>query len=408
MSLLVAALVLVVPLGVAADDDVVPVYGDPLASTTPTNFVPDDDRDERPLRSDAAYAELAALLREAYAGDPAEWPAARVRPGADFTPLGLVPPAPQPPGNPSTDAKRELGELLFFDGRLSGTGQMSCGSCHVAELGWADGRARSLGHGAGQLQRNTPSMLNAGHQRFLFHDGRAASLEELVVAVLTNADEMAADPEALVEGVAAIPGYAPLFDAAFGDHEVTVERIAQAVAVHVRDVVSEPSSDFDDFLEGDVEALSDAAVRGLHLFRTDAGCVNCHSGPILSDGGFHNLGLTYYGRRFEDLGRYRVTGDPDDVGRFRTPSLRNVARTAPYSHTGFFPDLLGMVNVYDAGGARPRRPEKFADDPLWPTTSELLVPLHLNDRDKADLVAFLESLTERSRRDVLPELPADR
>lgn len=404
MPTLAALLALAIPL--AAHDDT-PVYGDPLVSTTPTNFVPVDDRDERPLRSDDEYAELAARLREAYAGDVATWPPAQTLPGADVTPMGLVPPAPEPRDNPSTDTKRELGELLFFDGRLSGTSQMACGSCHVAELGWADGRARSLGHGAGQLQRNTPSMLNAGHQEFLFADGRAGSLEELVVAVLTNADEMANDPEAIEAGIRAIPGYPPLFEAAFGDERVTLDRVAKAVAVHVRDVVSEPSSDFDDFLEGDVDALSDEALRGLHLFRTDAGCMNCHSGPILSDGGFHNIGLAYYGRRFEDLGRYRVTNDPADVGRFRTPSLRNVARTAPYAHTGFFPDLLGMVNIYDAGGARPRRPDKFADDPLWPTTSDLLRPLHLNDRDKADLVAFLESLTERGRRDMLPELPPD-
>lgn len=364
---------------------------------------PDDDA-PIPARGAMSPDELAAALRVAYAGGPALWPPATVLPGADVTPLGPLPAAPEPRDNPSTDAKAGLGRLLFFDGRLSGSGQMSCASCHVAELGWADGRSRSLGHGAGQLERNTPSMLNAAHQRHLFADGRASSLEELVVAVLTNEHEMATDAEQVERAVRAIPGYRPLFDEAFGDDGVTLERIAQAVAVHVRGVVSESSADFDDLLEGDVDAVADDALRGLHLFRTDAGCINCHSGPLLSDGGFHNIGLTYYGRRYEDLGRYRVTGDPADVGRFRTPSLRNVARTAPYTHTGFL-DLPGLINVYDAGGARPKRKDSQADDPLFPETSELLRPLDLTDGEKADLLAFLESLTERRRRDLVPELP---
>lgn len=359
-----------------------------------------------PSRHDADPDDYVEALREAYARPPEHWPPPTLAEGVEHRELGPLPgPPPEPPGNPTTPAKAELGELLFFDGRLSGTGQMACASCHVAELGWADGRARSLGHGAGQLQRNTPSMLNAAYGEHLFWDGRASSLEALVVAVLTNEHEMAADPAQVEAAIAGIPGYAPLFQAAFGDSDVTLERIAAAIASHVRGIVSEPSADFDDFLEGEPDALSDAALRGLHLFRTDAGCLQCHGGPLLTDGAFHNLGLTYYGRKYEDLGRYRITGDIADVGAFKTPGLRNVARTAPYTHVGFF-ELPGLINIYNAGGSHPRQPDELVGDPLWPQTSPLLRKLGLDAGDKADLIAFLESLTERRRRDLVPDLPA--
>lgn len=387
-----------------SSEAVVWLYPDPLVSTTPTNFEPEDRRDFRPVRSDAEYAALAATLREVYSLPVEAWPAPHLAEGVEHRELGPVPEAVYPEANPYSEAKAELGRLLFFDGRLSGPGQMSCGSCHVADLGWADGRARSLGHGAHQLQRNTPSMLNAAHLDELFWDGRVTSLEDLVSAVLHNPEEMSSSAGEVAARVEAIEGYGPLFEAAFGDEGVTFERITQAIATHVRTVVSEPSSAFDRFLGGKKDALSDEAVRGLHLFRTDARCMNCHNGPLMTDGRFHNNGLAYYGRKFEDLGRYRVTKDPEDVGRFRTQGLRNIGRTAPYMHVGFF-DLTGVINLYNAGGARTKPRGDQAEDPLWPETSELLVPLHLNERDRADLEAFLASLTERRRRDMLPELP---
>ncbi|MGA0061064.1 MAG: cytochrome-c peroxidase, partial [Planctomycetota bacterium] len=168
---------------------------------------------------------------------------------------------------------------------------------------------------------------------------------------------------------------------------------------------SDGSAAFDRFLAGEAEARDDAAVRGLHLFRTKARCANCHHGPLLTDFGFHDLGLSYYGRKFEDLGRYRVTGDPADVGRFKTPSLRNVARTAPYMHNGLFA-LDGVLNMYSAGMATLRRKPEQADDPLFPTKSPLLKELDLDAGEKADVIAFLEALTERRRRVRPPEMPA--
>lgn len=390
-----------------SEADLFDVLPDPLRTTTQTGFTPTSDRDERPMLKEHQYRSLAALLREVYSQPPTTWPAPHIDPDAEFTELGPVPgKGVFPEDNPYSAAKAELGRMLFFDGRLSGPQQMACASCHVADLGWADGRARSLGHGTVQLERNTPSLLNSGYSPTLFWDGRAKSLEALTAEVLQNTDEMHATPDEIVERLLRLKGYREAFAKAFGDEEITFERIIQAIATHVRTVVSEPSSDFDRFLAGKRDALSDEAVRGLHLFRTDARCVNCHNGPLLTDGRFHNLGLTYYGRKYEDLGRYRVTKDPQDVGRFKTPSLRNVARTAPYMHVGFF-DLEGVINIYNAGGAEPRMREEFANDPLYPKKSHHLVPLHLNEQDKRDLLAFLHSLTERRRRDLAPDLPKE-
>lgn len=383
------------------------VIENPLVSTDPVGFNPESRHDERPLLSEVQYRDLAGVLRSVYTQPADQWPKPHVDEGVAFVELGLMPAeTPYPADNPPDDAKAELGKLLFFDGRLSGPGQMSCASCHTADLGWADGRARSLGHGAHQLSRNTPSMLNSAFMPALFWDGRAESLEDLVVAVLTNIKEMNATPDHAVNTVAAIPGYVERFEAVFGKDSVNMDNIAKAMATHIRTVRSEPSSAFDRFLMGDSKQLSDSAVRGLHLFRTDARCVNCHSGPMLTDNQFHDLGLSYYGRKYEDLGRYEVTHDNDDVGKFKTPSLRNVSRTAPYMHVGFF-DLKGVVNMYNAGMATLKPKPEQADDPLFPTKSPLLEPLHLNEQDRADLVAFLESLTERRRRDLAPTLPED-
>ncbi|WP_432799759.1 cytochrome-c peroxidase [Poriferisphaera sp. WC338] len=388
----------------SGDTSVLSLIDDPLTSTTVRGFKPERRQDQRPMLSEAQYAELAGVLREVYTKPIESWPKANVDEGVAFVEMGAVGESRFPENNPFTKEKATLGKLLFFDGRLSGTSQMSCGSCHVAELGWGDGRARSLGHGAKQLGRNTPSMLNAAFADRLFWDGRAGSLEELVVAVLTNEHEMSTTPDAVVKVVKRIKGYELMFVEVFGDSEITMQRIAMAMATHVRTVVSEPSSKFDRMLKGHRDALSDSALRGLHLFRTDARCVNCHMGPQLTDQKFHNLGLSYYGRKFEDLGQYNFTGRKEDVGKFRTPSLRNIARTAPYTHVGFF-DLKGMINMYNAGMPMLKRKAKHEGDELFPTKSELLKPLHLNKQDRADLQAFLESLTERRRRDLLPELP---
>ncbi|MFM1871570.1 MAG: hypothetical protein RL398_992 [Planctomycetota bacterium] len=346
-----------------------------------------------------------ATLRATYARPAVEWPAPTIDAGVAFVELGAPPKPTYPPDNPWTKEKQALGHALFFDGRLSGTGQMSCASCHDSGLGWSDGRTTSFGHGAVALGRNAPSILNAGHATALFWDGRAASLEDQALAVFENGKEMATTGAEVVAKLRSSQGYRALFAAAFGDGEPTLARALAAIATFERAQVSDGSAPFDKFLAGDHAALSDAEVRGMHLFRTKARCANCHHGPLLSDGAFHDLGLSYYGRKYEDLGRYRVTNDPADVGRFKTPSLRNVARTAPYMHNGMF-DLDGIVNMYDAGMSTLRRKPEQAKDPLFPTKSPLLQKLGLTPAEKADLSAFLQALTERRRVVRAPELPA--
>ena len=150
--------------------------------------------------------------------------------------------------------------------------------------------------------------------------------------------------------------------------------------------------------------MSDAAIRGMDLFRRDARCMNCHHGPLFSDGQFHDVGLSYYGRKYEDLGRYNVTGDPADVGRFRTPTLRDVTATGPLMHNGLF-QLPGVLNMYNAGMPTLKRKEHQQDDELFPTKSPHLKPLGLNKQDLSDLAAFLSTLEEPKLRVRPPELP---
>lgn len=349
-------------------------------------------------------AQWAASLREQYARPPAEWPAPSYMATEPYRELGLVV-RPAASEDPAHAARVDLGRTLFFDARLSGTGQMACASCHDAELGWGDGRTTSFGHGFQPLARNAPSILNAAFGQSFFWDGRAASLEDQALAVFENPGEMHSSGEAVVRTLSGSRAYRAMFEAAWGRAEPTLELALKSIAEFERTLTSDGSSDFDDFLEGKKQALSDEAVRGLHLFRTKAHCVNCHNGPLLTDGGFHDLGLSYYGRELQDLGRYEVTKDPADVGRFKTPSLRNVGRTAPYMHNGLF-DIDGILNMYDAGMVTLKRKPAQADDPLFPTKSPLLRELGLTVQDKADLKAFLQSLTERRRRVRAPDMPA--
>ena len=354
--------------------------------------------------AEASAATDAAAIRALYARPSSEWPAPTIDAGVAFVELGPAPRLPLPQDE-AGKAKVELGKALFFDARLSGTGQMACASCHDSDLGFADGRTTSFGHGFHQLRRNAPSILNSAALPSLFWDGRAKSLEDQALMVFENADEMHTSGADVVSKVAQSKGYRERFRAAFGDDEVTLPRTLQAIAAFEATVQSDGSSAFDKFVAGDAAALSDDAVVGLHLFRTKARCANCHNGPLFTDHSFHDLGLSYYGRELEDLGRYRVTNDRADVGKFKTPSLRNVTRTAPYMHNGLF-DLEGVVNMYSAGMATLRRKPGQEDDPLFPTKSPLLQKLDLTKDEKRALLAFLQSLEERRRRIRPPEMPA--
>jgi cytochrome c peroxidase len=332
-----------------------------------------------------------AELRLAYAGAPDAWPRPTLGDGATFAEFAPLPPAPSPADNPATPAKVALGQRLFDDPRLSASGQIACASCHARELGFADGLRTSFGHDRQRGRRNSPSLATAAWMTTLFWDGRSGSLEEQSLHPLIDPLEMAGKLDVIEARVAAEPAYAADFRAAFGDETVTIARIAQALAAFQRSLAPRRSK-WSRFIGGDRNALNDQELRGLHLFRTKGGCANCHSGPLLSDQKFHNIGLHFYGREREDLGRYEVTGDAKDVGAFRTPSLLNLGRSGPWMHNGLLPDLNGVVAFYNAGGARPRPRPDQVNDPLFPTTDVLLEPRGLTPQERADLVAFLEAL----------------
>lgn len=345
----------------------------------------------------------AARLREVYQRPAVEWPVPQADPGVDWRELGLLPAVAPPADNPTSPEKVELGKKLFFDPRVSGSGQIACASCHDPDLGWADGRTTAYGHRREPLKRNAPTIMNLAHMPAMFWDGRAESLEGQALQVILNPSEMSAKRDQVAEELTSIPEYRQAFKVVFGSEQVDLDRAAKAIAAFERSIVGGRSR-FDKFLRGDREALSDDAVLGLDLFRGKARCINCHNGPAFSDGKFHDLGLSYYGRELEDLGRYEVTDKAEDVGRFRTPTLRNIAATGPYMHNGLF-ELTGVLNMYNAGMATLRRKPEQAADPLFPTKSALLKPLGLNKQELGDLKAFLESLTEPKLRVRAPALP---
>ena len=357
----------------------------------------------RPSLSAEQRTEWAARLRDLYARPAAEWPAPNVDSTVEWVEIGLLPQPSHPETNPYSKEKADLGRMLFFDPRLSSGGQMACASCHDPDLGWADGRTTSFGLDRTPLSRNAPTVLNVAFQKQFFWDGRAESLEVQARHVMLNPAEMAGTEERVEETLSQLPGYRRGFADAFGCDEITFELVGKALATYERTLIGGHSR-FDAFLRGRTDALDDRQVIGLHLYRTQARCMNCHHGPAFSDGKLHNLGLSYYGRKFEDLGAYAVTGRSEDVGKFRTPTLRNIANTGPYMHNGLF-ELPGVLNMYSAGMPTLRRKGHQADDHLFPTKSPLLKSLSLSQQDLSDLLAFLDALSEPPRRIRPPELP---
>lgn len=344
-------------------------------------------------------------LRKLYSStDISKYPKAEIDSTViNFQELGVLPPVAFPDDNPFSEAKRELGKILFFDPRLSSSGQISCASCHDPDLGWGDGKRVSHGHNREPGKRNAKTIINSAYATSLFWDGRASSLEDQAKFPIKDEKEMNHDLKKAEKRIRKIKGYKPLFKAAYGDEKVTLTRITKAIATFERTVVSRKSH-FDKFIEGDSTQLSDKEVLGLHLFRTKARCINCHNSPYFSDNQFHNLGLTYYKRKFEDLGLYNITHNSEDVGKFRTPSLREVGKTEPYMHNGLFPHLHGVLNMYNAGMPKnlPKTNEQKSDK-LYPVTSPLLKKLNLSKDELVALESFLESITSVIYREPAPE-----
>ncbi|NSL88288.1 cytochrome-c peroxidase [Chitinophaga sp. Mgbs1] len=348
-----------------------------------------------------AQVNAADSLRILYARPAAAWPAPVIDSGVQWQELAALPADTASVNAWASDPKVQLGKLLFFDPRLSSSNQISCSSCHDPDLAWGDGRKVSLGTDHLQGTRNTPSLLNVWMQRNLFWDGRADGLESQAINPIATHHEMNMEPPLLPAKIAAIPGYRPLFRNAFGEERITLDRITTAIAAFERTIRSRDSR-FDEFMKGRYHKMSDLEIKGLHLFRTKARCMNCHNGQYLTDGAFHNIGLTYYGRKYQDLGLYNISRDTADVGRFRTPSLRDVMLTRPWMHNGLFDDMEGILNIYNSG--MPMKPKPGQEnDALFPRTDKLIKPLGLTKEDKEALMAFLQALTGKPYKMPRPE-----
>ncbi len=290
--------------------------------------------------------------------------------------LGLLAGALQ--AGTTEEALVALGRRLFFDPRLSADGTVSCASCHRPEHGFSDPRPVSIGAGGKPGRRNAPSVLNRDRPRRFFWDGRASSLEEQALGPLFSPVEMGNTPEMLLERLANLAEYRPLFEAAFGSPEPAVERITRALAAYERSLARRDSP-WDLWAAGDKGALGEQAERGRLLFFGKAHCHLCHSGPDFTNNDFVNVGA---GRaQLPDPGRFELTHQPGDWKLFLTPSLREVARTAPYMHDGSLATLEEVIEFYNRGGG----PSENKD--------YRIVPLHLTDQEKSDLLAFLRALS---------------
>ncbi len=308
-------------------------------------------------------------------------------------PLGM-PPLPVPDDNPLTAETVELGKRLYFDPRLSRDGTISCATCHNPATGWTDRRRTSAGINGQLGTRNAPTIINAAYYPAQFWDGRAASLEEQALGPIENPSEMGHSLEEIVEELSRVPGYRQRFQSAFGS-TVTREGIGKAIAAFERTILS-GNSPYDRFVAGDRSALTEAQQRGMEVFMEKADCALCHAPPTFSNGRYYNAGI---GSNKPDIdpGRQAVTKRDRDSGKFRVPSLREVAHTAPYFHDGSAATLEDAVAVMGVGGI---------DSPNLSRTFKMIRDAELTEQDKKDLVEFLKALSGEYPVVDLPALPS--
>lgn len=288
-------------------------------------------------------------------------------------PLGL--PHPKIPStNPITEAKVELGKQLYFDTRLSKDNTVSCATCHDPSKGWSNGDKVATGIGGQKGGRSAPTILNAAYFPLQFWDGRARELEGQALGPIQNPIEMGMPLDEVVAKLNQVEGYKQKFRQVFGT-DVTADGIAKALGSFERTILS-GDAPYDRWVAGDKKALSESADRGRILFFGKAHCSACHAGPSFTDHGFHNIGVGIKAEK-PDFGRFDHSKQEGDKGSFKTPTLRDIARTAPYMHDGSLATLEEVVDYYDKGGE--------ANDWL----DEEIAPLKLTVAEKTDLVTFL-------------------
>lgn len=280
-----------------------------------------------------------------------------------------------PSDNPPSDAKIALGMQLYFDPRLSKDNTVSCASCHDPLKGFSNGTPFAKGVGGEIGGRSAPTVINSAYSKDQFWDGRAKSLEEQALGPIQNPIEMALSLDEAVSKLRKIEGYRTQFKSVFGS-DVNSENIGKAIAAYERTVLS-GNAPFDKFKAGHSASLSASAQSGMSLFFGKARCSACHSGASFSDSGYHNLGVGMQAKK-PDIGREAVSKLEGDRGAFKTPTLREIARTAPYMHDGSFKTLEDVVDFYNQGGLK----NEWLDEEIF--------PLKLSAQEKADLVVFLK------------------
>ncbi len=312
-------------------------------------------------------------------------------------PLGL-PPVPIPADNSLTAEKIALGRKLYYDPILSVDNTIACASCHGPASGFADPKPFSVGVGGKTGGRNAPSVLNAAYSTLQFWDGRAPTLEKQAEGPVQNPVEMANTLSAVEKKLVADAAYRAEFEKAFGPGPITYEKVEQAIASFERTLIA-GNSPFDRyFYSGDKSALNTDAIRGLEIFRNPkkGNCAACHTigekYALFTDDKFHDIGVGADSEgNYKDLGRYNVTHNEADKGAFKTPSLRNVALTAPYMHDGSLKTLKEVVDFYIGGGNSNPHLDK-----------EIHALDFLTGQERADLKSFLESLTGEMPRNAGP------
>ena len=296
---------------------------------------------------------------------------------------------PFPEDNQYSKDREMLGKMLFFDPRLSGSGFISCATCHNPAFCWSDGLPKAIGHGMRQLGRRTPTILNLAWAPTLFWDGRASSLEQQALGPIAASGEMNQPLEKMVAVVRSIEGYRPWFEKAYPGEPISEKTVAKAIATFERTVVSGVAP-FDEWIQGKEGAVSEPAKRGFELFNGKANCAKCHAEWNFTDDGFHDIGVPG-----EDKGRGNIVKNVESLQyAFKTPTLRNIAGRAPYMRDGSEATLEAVVEFYDRGG-KVRRPSLSPD----------IKPLHLTEQEKSDLIAFLKTLTSSDRPVEIPVLP---
>jgi cytochrome c peroxidase len=296
---------------------------------------------------------------------------------------------PFPTDNPYSDAKASLGRALFFDPILSGSGARSCASCHNPGLSWGDGLPRAVGANQPAMALRSPTLLNIAWIPILGWDGKFGDLESVAFAPILAPGNMNRKEEELLAALSAIPDYRRAFAEAFPGGSITRRTIELALATFQRTIVS-GSAPFDRWIEGDEGAIGEPAKRGFDIFNSKAACAECHGGWNFTEGAFYDIGSA----RQDDIGRGRLFPDSPKLRyAFKVPTLRDAARRAPYMHDGSPATLEAVIELYDRGGVE------------RPSRSELIKPLGLTAQEKADLVTFVETLTEDPAPFAQPPLP---